>query len=207
MNHDLIVRLCTLLVAMGLLLGGGVNNYLERQEEARRAQEEIVERAYHPLPSEYREFIEQYAEIFNLEPALIAAVILCESGFDPNARSHVNARGLMQLMPAIAEWIAETTGEPDFDHDRLYEPELNIRMGAWYLSYLAELFDNDVRKMVCAYHAGMGNVAAWLKNPEFSSDGVALEGTPFPNTAEYEARVQRAIVAYRKYHFTDGGFE
>jgi len=196
-------------IAVIVLFSGAVQDFRGGQDEHRRAEAELRDRANHPLPAQFREPIERYAERFDLDPALIAAVILCESSFNPNALSGVGARGLMQIMPATAEDIAGRLGEPDFSLDRLYEAELNIRMGSWYLSHLGELFGNDVRKMVCAYHAGMGNVAAWLRNPQYSPDGVTLAVIPedVGGTGDYEARVQRAIVAYRKYHFNDGGFE
>jgi len=192
-------------IAVVALFGGWMSDFRAGRDENRRAESELTDRANHPLL--YRELIEKYAGQFNLEPALIAAVILCESSFDPDAISYVEARGLMQIMPDTAEWIAESTGEPNYSHERLYEAELNIRMGTWYLNYLAKLFDRDVRKIVCGYHAGQNRVAQWLSNPEYSSDGVTLDVIPFPDTAGYEARVQRAIVAYRKYHFNDGGVE
>jgi len=204
----LIGALCvTAVIVAAVLFGGWMNDFRAGQDENRRAEAELTDRANHPLY--YRELIEKYAERFDLEPALIAAVILCESSFNREAISSDEARGLMQIIPDTAQWIADTTGEPDFTHERLYEPELNIRMGAWYLNYLANLFDNDVRKMVCGYHAGQGNVAVWLRNPEYSPDGVTLAVIPegVGGTGAYEARVQRAIVAYRKYHFENGGYE
>jgi len=198
----LIGALClAAVITLVTLVKGWVGDYRGEQEERARAEAELVERANHPL--RYRDLIEQYAGENNLNPALVAAVILCESSFDPDARSHLNARGLMQIMPDTAQWIADATGEPDFSQERLYEAELSIRMGAWYLNYLAKLFDYDVRKMVCGYHAGQGNVAAWLRNPEYSPDGITLKVIPEADTAGYEARVQRAILAYQKYHFAE----
>jgi len=191
-------------ITLIVLARGWVGDFRQRQEGERRAEAEAVERANHPLY--YRDLIERYAAVFDLDPALIAAVILCESSFDPDARSHVDARGLMQIMPKTAQWIADMTGEPDFNPERLFEAELNVRMGTWYLNYLAKLFDNDVRKMVCGYHAGQTNVAAWLRNPEYSSDGVTLDVIPTADTRGYEARVQRAIEVYRRNHFTENHF-
>jgi len=197
----LIGALCVAAVITLAVLGGKwVRDFRAQQEEARRVEAERVERANYPLY--YRELIERYAAEYNLDPALVAAVILCESSFNPDARSYLNARGLMQLMPATAGDIAAALSVPDFGLDRLYESELNIRMGCWYLDYLFKWFDNDMRKAVCAYHAGQGNVAAWLRNPEYSSDGVTLEVIATSDTAEYEARVQRAFRAYQKYHFS-----
>ena len=81
------------------------------------------------------------------------------------------------------------------------DPETNIRFGTWYLGYLSRRFGGDATKIVCAYHAGQGNVDAWLKNPEYSSDGVTLDVIPTQDTATYAARVLRARDVYRKYYF------
>jgi len=198
--------LLVMLLTVWLLPGatgaaGGFCHSLMSDFRRQQAEAETAERANHPL--HYRDLIERYAEMYDLDPALIAAVILCESNFNPDARSHWGARGLMQIMPDTGQWIAEMTGEPDYNLDRLYEPELNIRMGSWYLNFLAKMFDNDVRKMVSAFHAGQGNVMVWLHNPDYSSDGVTLDVIPFDDTRGYEARVQRAILVYQRNHFSD----
>ena len=71
------------------------------------------------------------------------------------------------------------------------------------LDYMFEIsgFDKDVKKIVCAYHAGQGNVDAWLRNPAYSSDGVTLDVIPTQDTAAYASRVLRAVDVYRKYYF------
>ena len=135
-----------------------------------------------------------------LEPAYVAAVILAESSYNPEAVSSADARGLMQLLPSTAEWIAGKLGE-SYSEDSLFQPETNIRYGTWYLSYLSRRFDGDATKIVCAYHAGQGNVDAWLKNPQYSSDGVTLDVIPTEDTATYAGRVLRARDVYRKYYF------
>lgn len=139
----------------------------------------------------------------SLTPALVAAVILCESSYDPKAESRLGARGLMQLMPDTAEWVAHKLGEDgaDYSFDNLYDPQTNIRFGTWYLGYLSRRFNGDATKIVCAYHAGQGNVDSWLKNPQYSSDGVTLDVIPTQDTATYASRVLRARDIYRKYYF------
>lgn len=86
----------------------------------------------------------------------------------------------MQLMPDTAEWVAHKYKEDGagYSFDKLYDPETNIRYGTWYLGYLSRRFDGDATKIVCAYHAGQGNVDSWLKNPQYSADGVTLDVTP-----------------------------
>ncbi|MBQ2991556.1 MAG: lytic transglycosylase domain-containing protein [Clostridia bacterium] len=176
-------------------------SYLAAQEERRRLEAEAAERAQHPL--EYADMITYYAAVQGLDPALVSAIILCESSFNPKAESYLGARGLMQLMPDTAEWVAHKLDEDDasYTFDRLYDPETNIRFGAWYLGYLSRRFDGDATKIVCAYHAGQGNVDAWLKNPQYSRNGVTLDVIPTSDTAAYASRVLRAMEVYRKYYF------
>lgn len=176
-------------------------NYLLEQEERRRLEAEAAEKAQHPLY--YEDFIRAYSDAQGLDPALVAAVILCESSYNPQAESRLGARGLMQLMEDTAGWVAHKLDEDDetYTFDELYDPETNIRFGTWYLGYLSRRFDGDATKIVCAYHAGQGNVDSWLKNTEYSSDGVTLDVIPTQDTATYAARVLNARDVYRKYYF------
>ncbi|MBR5287616.1 MAG: lytic transglycosylase domain-containing protein [Clostridia bacterium] len=176
-------------------------NYLQAQEERRRLEAEAAERAQHPLY--YESWIRQYAAVQNIDPALVSAIILCESSFDPQAVSRLGARGLMQLMEDTAQWVAHKLDEDDaaYSFDRLFDPETNIRFGSWYLGYLSRRFGGDAKKIVCAYHAGQGNVDSWLKNPSYSSDGVTLDTIPTQDTANYARRVLSAIDIYHKYYF------
>lgn len=180
-------------------------DYLARQEERRRLEAEAAERAQHPQL--YPELIVQYAAQQGVDPALVSAIILCESSFDPHAESRVGARGLMQLMEDTAQWIAHKLGEdgPGYSFDLLYDPETNVRFGTWYLGYLSRRFDGDETKVVCAYHAGQGNVDSWLDNPDYSADGVTLDVIPTEDTAAYAARVLLARDVYRKYYYPVGG--
>lgn len=198
------VRFGVLTLALILLIVGSVSitrTYLAHQEERRRLEAEAAERAQHPLY--YADTITAYADAHELDPALVAAVILCESSYDPKAESRLGARGLMQLMPDTAEWVAHKLDEDgaDYSFDNLYDPQTNIRFGTWYLGYLSRRFNGDATKIVCAYHAGQGNVDSWLKNPQYSSDGVTLDVIPTQDTATYASRVLRARDIYRKYYF------
>ena len=176
-------------------------SYLAQQEERRRLEAEAAERAQHPLV--FADTILYYANTYELDPALVSAIILSESSFDPMAESRLGARGLMQLMPDTAEWIAHKLDEDDetYTFDNLYNPEVNIRYGTWYLGYLSRRFNKDATKIICAYHAGQGNVDAWLANPEYSRDGVTLDVIPYDNTATYCSRVLKARDVYEKYYF------
>ena len=146
----------------------------------------LLKKVY-PLP--YYEIVMTEAEKNGLNPALVYGVIRAESGFDPNAVSHANAQGLMQMTPQTFEWVQ--TMIPDSEHltaEDLFDPEVNIRFGCELLSLLISHYDNE-STAICAYNAGMGNVTSWLENPEYSSDGVTLDVIPFGETQEYLKRV------------------
>src|SRR5882724_2627610 len=90
-----------------------------------------------------------------LDPALVAAVILVESRFDPFAVSSVGARGLMQLMPPTAQWLLEKESEPmKIRPAQLFNPVLNIELGTSYLAQLMNRFDGDLTRALIAYNAG-----------------------------------------------------
>lgn len=198
------LRVVLIIICISILLTSAVGvtrSYLARLEERRRMEAEAAELAQHPL--RYAGLIMQYSLSQKLDPALVSAVILCESSFNPQAESRVGARGLMQMMEDTAGWIAHKLDEDDasYSFDLLYDAETNIRFGTWYLGYLSRRFGGDATKIVCAYHAGQGNVDAWLANPKYSSDGVTLNVIPMPDTAAYASRVLRARDVYRKYYF------
>ena len=146
-------------------------------------------------PMEYEESIRIYAEIYDLDPAYVASVILAESSYDPEAVSSANAQGLMQLLPETGEWIAGKLGE-EYAEGCLFDPETNLRYGCWYLSFLMRRYGRDMRCASSAYHAGQGNVDKWLQNPAYSDDGLTLATIPYDSTNTY---VQRILKYYEKY--------
>ncbi len=150
-------------------------------------------------PVRYDEFVETYTSTYHLEKSFVYAVIKCESSFNPNAVSNVGARGLMQIMPETYRWLQSKTGETN-DDDTLFDPETSIRYGCMMYEILLRQF-SDERVAVCAYHAGMGNVEKWLRDPQYSDDGKTLKEIPFPSTAQYADRVMRVREIYQSlYH-------
>ena len=79
--------------------------------------------------------------------------------------------------------------------DALFDPEVNLRFGCYYLSYLFERFD-DLTTVIAAYNAGEGRVAAWLADPLLSKNG-KLISIPFDETAAYVKNVNAALVEYQ----------
>ena len=134
------------------------------------------------FPRPYRAVVEESG----LEPALVYAVMKAESGFDERAISPAGAKGVMQLMPSTAAFIAELENIP-FDEKRLFEGEYNVRLGCAYLKYLLERFEE--RTALAAYNAGEGTVRLWLKDGRYSADGVTLDSIPYSETRQYLKKI------------------
>ena len=169
--------------------------YLSNQKALHESEQRKIDAEY---PVLYQDLIERYAAAYNLSPAYVTAIIRNESSFRPNAESSAGARGLMQLMPDTAEWIAQKEGVSGYAFERMYDPETNIRFGCWYLNYLSRLFSGDPVSVTCAYHAGQGTVASWLSDGRLSTDGIHLSITRLPEgpTRQYAERVTRDYGIY-----------
>ena len=124
------------------------------------------ERMRYPL--EYEEIVVGHAENYDLEPHLLAAVIYQESKFKADAVSSSGAVGLMQLLPATAQGIADRTGGSGWHERDLVNPELNVRYGSWYLRHLLDKY-KDEELALAAYNAGQANVDRWRKRGAGSS--------------------------------------
>ena len=106
----------------------------------------------------FGDIIHEKAAKYDVDPALVAAVIETESRFHPQARSRVGARGLMQLMPKTGRWLGARN---------LNDPNQNIDAGVKYLKYLQARFNGDLNKAIAAYNAGEGNVRRYNGVPPF----------------------------------------
>lgn len=152
---------------------------------------------YSAYPREYQELVERACEEKGLDRALVYAVIRTESGFRPQAESHLGARGLMQMMPDAFEWVRERRGTHDDHYDMIYEPNVSIEYGTTMLRLLFDEFETE-ENVLCAYHAGWGNTKKWLENPDYAPDGKQIEKIPFPDTAHYVSKVSKAADVYRE---------
>ncbi len=155
-------------------------------------------------PYEYRDIIEAQADINNLHPAFVAAIVMNESSFRTNATSSVDARGLMQVMNNTASWIYDQRGDTyGFDFDRLYEAELNVTYGCWYLNYLSNLFRGDPILVAAAYHAGQNEVQNWLNDSRYSDDQLTIELDNMIDgpTKQYATRVLEDFAVYKRLYY------
>lgn len=144
------------------------------------------ERLWYPL--KYESIIRGHARNYRLRPELLAAVVYQESKFHADARSASGAIGLMQLLPDTARGIAVHTGGSRFEISDLYDPEVNVRYGAWYLRHLLDKY-GDERTALAAYNAGQRNVDGWRQRHV---------GIAFAETRHYVSRVEALKEIYRR---------
>jgi soluble lytic murein transglycosylase len=135
------------------------------------------------------------------EHAYTLSITRQESNFDPNARSNVGARGMMQLMPATAQIVARGLGDP-YSAARLSEPSYNMRLGSAYLGQLVSRFGGSYVMASAGYNAGPGRPTAWTNqcgDPRGSSTDPLdfIECIPFPETRNYVMRTIETMMVYR----------
>lgn len=144
-------------------------------------------------PNNYKLQVSEYSKKYDVSAELVYGVIRAESKFDANAVSDKGAVGLMQIMEPTGDWAAEKIGLEKID---LFDPDTNVEIGCFYLSYLLDMYDGDTKCALAAYNAGQTNVDKWLDNKEYSQDGKNLEKIPFPETEKYVKKVQENIKKY-----------
>ena len=134
----------------------------------------------YPFP--FAESIAQWSVERQLNPLLVTALIRQESRFEPQIRSVVGAAGLMQVMPATADWIRSQTDIATYNLDN---PEDNLKLGTWYLDYTHEEYGNHSLYAVASYNAGPGNVADWIARRRYADVDDFVDAIPFPETKGY----------------------
>ncbi len=154
-------------------------------------------------PLHYEEDISKYAEEYELPAPLVAAIIKTESNFDIFAESNKGAKGLMQITPCTGSWIANKLEIKNYNEDMLFDPEINIRFGCWYIRHLFDYYNNNQTLGFAAYNGGSGNVDKWLDNKELSRDGKNLDYIPFKETSNFVERVNKNINIYEKLYEWD----
>lgn len=143
-------------------------------------------------PLQYEELIYTYSKKNSVDPYLIMSIISVESGFDKDAVSSKNAKGLMQIKDETFEWCIEKFGIDE----NLSDHEKNIAAGCAYFRYLIDRFGSNTDLALAAYNAGEGNVSSWLK--EYDNNSRSLLGSiPFAETEKYVEKVKKREKIYR----------
>ncbi|MBU0900094.1 tetratricopeptide repeat protein [bacterium] len=146
-------------------------------------------------PLNYYEFVTKYANEYNLDPYLALAVAREESNYDPNAVSVANACGLMQIIPSTGRAIAKRI-EINFSKESLFNPEVNIKMGCYYLKELIDKFKKDEVLVLAAYNGGPNKVNSWVKKYGLSDIDEFVESIPYYETKQY---VKKVLSSYQRY--------
>ena len=171
-------------VALGLIVAAGVAFVVSRIDFGDAIREVT-------LPLRHEDVIRQQAERFDLDPALIAAVIKQESGF-VDQTSSAGARGLMQITPETADTIETLSGGETFVYEDLADPELNIRYGTFYLDHLIDRFAGNEIAALAGYNGGPENAAAW------GGADLDFDAIEFPETRDYVESVLETRKQYRE---------
>ena len=166
-----ILRVCMVLLALLLAAITLLN----------RGSDTVMNTAY---PRKYDEYVTYYAGKYQIDPYILYSIIRTESNFNPQAESNVGARGLMQITEITFDWI-KTKIAPDepLTFDDLYDPEVNIRFGSYFISYCLQRDDDDL-------------------DSQYSQDGKVLDAFPYPQMRRYVQKVTDAYAQYSEIYGT-----
>ena len=187
-------------VGLAVILGIAVAVVLAARGPVEDAVREIT------LPLRHEDVIRQQARDKDLDPALIAAVIYQESKFEDRT-SEAGARGVMQILPSTADYIARKSGGTEFVQGDLADPQINISYGSWYLRYLLEHYGGNERLAIAAYNAGETNVDKWVAGAGGADEFDKDEDIPFAETRAYVASVEEKKREYRKNYARELGIK
>ncbi len=154
------------------------------------------------FPRPYLELITQNAEKFGVSPELILSIMRQESAFNPLARSHADAFGLMQVLPREARRMALLHKIPMSDEEDLFKPEVNIPVGSAYMKELWENYNGQFIVSVASYNASSKAVMGWIQSRFRSDPYQFVEDVPYEETKEYIKLIFRNMVMYKRMNFS-----
>ena len=158
------------------------------------------------LPLRHEDIIKQQAADKKLDPALLAAMIYQESKFQDRTSS-AGAKGLMQILPSTAQFIAHKSGGTAFELRDLGTPQINISYGSWYLRYLIDRYGGNETLAVAAYNAGLTNVDKWVRRAGGDQHFDPAHDIPFPETRGYVHSVMEHRKLYRDKYASELGLD
>ena len=170
-------------------------NYLEDNHQLEELPLKLWESLY---PLYYKDMIKERALEYEIDPLLVLAMIREESRFNSWNESVAGARGLMQIIFSTGEWIAQKLNIEDFNDDMLFNPEINIDLGCWYINYLKERFLNDSILVISGYNAGPGTTSKWLEQYDRSDLDNFVENIPYAETREHIKKVVKSYHMYKR---------
>lgn len=154
-------------------------------------------------PMRFEEEIRKAARKNDLDPYLVMALIRQESAFNPNARSHVGATGLMQIMPATGNELGQRI-YGRFQQARLADPEVNLELGTHYLARVIRLFDGNVELALAGYNGGPYRILRWRKEQRGKPLDEFIEGIPLAESRGYVKRITLLRSTYEELYGSGG---
>jgi len=195
-----VLRRRALLIAFGVLVSCVLLAIVVRPF-ADKAVQEIS------LPLRHEDIIRQQAADKGLDPSLIAGVIYVESRFRDQT-SVAGAKGLMQILPSTADYIARKSGGTAFEQGDLATPQINIAYGSWYLRYLLQHYHGNELLALAAYNAGEGKVDEWYQDASARGEDFDVAShIPFPETRSYVGSVLEVRGRYRQEYRKELGLD
>lgn len=149
------------------------------------------------FPKAYWSDLKKYASANALDPYLVASLIRQESEFNPNAVSHANAVGLMQLLPKVGKGMAKQEKIRHFSTQQLFTPATNLRLGTRYFRSMVDEF-GSFEYALAAYNAGSERVQDWMGQGKYRDPQEFVESIPFTETREYVQNILRNAGVYRQ---------
>jgi soluble lytic murein transglycosylase len=138
-------------------------------------------------PVLHKPLINRYAAQYQFDPLWVMSIIKVESRFAASAQSHRGAIGLMQLLPSTAQELAHDLGMANIQSADLKDPEINLRLGVYYLARLERMFPEDETAILAAYNAGPGITFQWRQGkPTLDMADIA-----YPETRRFVRRVRQ----------------
>ena len=154
------------------------------------------------FPKPYWTDLKRFAAANGLDPYLVASLIRQESEFNPNAVSHANAVGLMQLLPKTGKGVARQVKLKRYSASQLYTPAVNLQLGTRYFRGMVDKFGGSFEYALAAYNAGSDRVEEWLGQGKYRDPQEFVESIPFTETREYVQAILRNANVYKQLYGT-----
>ncbi len=149
-------------------------------------------------PLYYTDLLQKHTTNYEIDPLFVAAMIREESRYNADIVSYAGAIGLMQIMPATGRYLAGRLKIPRFNTKMLYNPDINIQMGAWYMKKLMNQFDNNHALVAGAYNGGPGRMQRWLDAKQIPDLDEFIEDIGLTQTRRHIKKVIDSYIIYQE---------
>jgi soluble lytic murein transglycosylase len=158
----------------------------------------VTPKYYSDYPVMFQSDVLKHAKRKNVDPRFMLAIMKQESSFRPNAKSPAGARGLLQFVFDTAIKYKDAAGYKNLQPDDLYNPSINIALGAEYIRFLKDEFDGLYEGIAASYNAGEDNALRWLKRTKPKDPGIFTAEVGFAETKNYVYKVMTNYRIYRE---------